>query len=45
MSGPATKLQAMYAFHRGYGLRLLAVILVYTLAGAYVAALLFNILE
>ena len=43
ISGPATKLPAMYAFREGYGLRFLAVFLAYTLAGAYFAGLLFNI--
>ena len=45
ISGPATKLPAMYAFREGYGLRFLAVFLAYTLAGAYVAGLLFNVLK
>jgi len=44
ISGPATKLPAMYAFRQGYGLRFLALFLAYTLSGAYLAGLLLNVL-
>ncbi|MBN2288721.1 MAG: permease [Candidatus Glassbacteria bacterium] len=44
ISGPATKLPAMYAFREGYGLRFLAAFLTYTLAGAFLAGVLFNLL-
>jgi uncharacterized protein len=45
ISGPATKLPALYAFREGYGLRFLAVFLAYTLTGAYLAGVLFNVLR
>ena len=43
ISGPATKLPALYAFRESFGLRFLTVYLSYTLAGAYVAGVLFNV--
>ncbi|MEA2062736.1 MAG: permease, partial [Gemmatimonadota bacterium] len=45
ISGPATKLPALYAFRRGYGLRFLGAFLAFTLVGAYAAGLVFNFLE
>ncbi|MEA1996980.1 MAG: permease [Gemmatimonadota bacterium] len=42
ISGPATKLPALYAFSEGYGWRFLSLFLLYTLAGAFAAGLIFN---
>ena len=43
ISGPATKLSALYAFREGYGDRFLLLYLAYTLAGAFLAGVLFNL--
>jgi len=43
ISGPATKIPALYAFREGYGMRFLAVFLIYTLAGAFAAGVIFNL--
>jgi hypothetical protein len=45
ISGPATKLPAIYAFREGFGLRFLAVFLAYTLAGAFLAGVAFNLIQ
>jgi len=43
ISGPATKISALYAFREGFGIRFLTVYLAYTLAGAFLAGLAFNL--
>lgn len=43
ISGPSTKIPALYAFREGYGARFLAVYLIYTLAGAFLAGVIFNL--
>ena len=44
ISGPATKIPALYAFQEGYGTRFLFVFLIYTLAGAFAAGVIFNLI-
>jgi len=44
ISGPATKIPALYAFREGYGNRFLAIYLIYTLAGAFAAGVVFNLI-
>jgi len=44
ISGPATKIPALYAFREGYGTRFLSVYLIYTLAGAFAAGVVFNLI-
>ena len=43
ISGPATKIPAMYAFREGYGWRFLIAFLGYTLTGAFVAGVILNL--
>ncbi|MBW7995699.1 MAG: hypothetical protein FVQ81_03815 [Candidatus Glassbacteria bacterium] len=45
ISGPATKISALYAFREGFGSRTVAVYLAYTMAGAFLAGLAFNLLH
>ena len=43
ISGPATKISALYAFGEGYGARFVALFLAFSLSGAFAAGLLFNL--
>ncbi|HUU29226.1 MAG TPA: permease [archaeon] len=45
ISGPATKIPALYAFAEGYGWRFLLLFLLYTLAGAFAAGVIFNMIK
>jgi uncharacterized protein len=45
ISGPATKIPALYAFRAGYGTRFLLAFLAYTLLGAFAAGLAFNAIQ
>ena len=44
VSGPATKLSALYAFSSGYGARFLGAYLFYTLSIAFLAGILFTLI-
>ena len=44
VSGPATKISALYAFREGFGIRFLAAYLAYTLAGAFLAGMVFDLI-
>lgn len=45
ISGPATKIPAIYAFSEGYGIRFLLFYLLYTLSGAFAAGIIFNLIR